>query len=326
MPTVWSKYLKAGGTDAVTIERILTAQHVHKVVQSTKRQARLAGQRAERASVFASQVQAEEEVRKKMRRAAATETAAAISSSLASIGRTASPNDDEPVTSQQRQRPRQRQVISWNSRAAAIFAYLHPQLLDLNAGDAASCAGVSRKTFYQWVTTSNNERGFVGKWFDMVLDMTWGQAKRYLPPAVLERFDDVTLADDIKLPPSCLDKFRAARSTAKVVLSTFSGVSPSRRAYEARAFPDEVVSLRKTAKHFVSTAHSGRHKPRRYVEQVAFLRDFVKQAWHSGDPTTVRRIQLALQVEYGPPLPPAFTTLNSNSCLLYTSPSPRDRG
>jgi len=192
---------------------------------------------------------------------------------------------------------RQRVVLTWTTKAVAIFMFLHPLLLNKDAQRAADMFSVSRTTLVTWLS-KDAKRCDVPKWFDMVKQLTWGVAKQRLVPEIVEQFD---VPDELSLPEDELAVYEPYRGKQEVLSVFNKNVSSSSRGAKARHLPEKFVSLNDNKKQFLSSSNSPRHKQRKYLAECKWLKQLVQQRWLVGDPISMAEIHVELTAMFGKP-------------------------
>lgn len=185
-----------------------------------------------------------------------------------------------------KKRKRSRTILTWIERAAAIFCYLHPQVFNGSAGDAARVIGVSRTTFLGWVTKSGKVK--VENWLHLVEELTWGAARKILDFVL---FSDIP--DDSRIPDGVLQPYRQFAPDARV-LSCFSSMGGAARAAMARRHPSKftaISKIRKTIHRLATVGEGNRYLGRKYDEASLFVSNLVNSRWHGGDPVCMTEVQ-----------------------------------
>ena len=307
-------FLAKGKTSAQTIDKLVQRQMLYK--EESDRRKRAAQNRLVQERIDASALRQVEINQDRVRSevAAVIEAAERIPDTINDADETKSADSDDEsadsddesadnesasVTVSMVPAKRKRHVVSWTTRAVAIFMYLHPNLLNGKAREVASLFGVDRTTFLAWVSTTR-KKNFIHCWYHMVKDLTWRKAKQFLNNHVREKYSSVP--DSSALPDEALHKYAAVlKGNSPTVISIFTdGVESANRGYLARQKADTFVSLNKNKKHFLPSGKSKRHKARKYQEADNFVRELIQKRLQMGDPITKMEIRDRLLAEFAP--------------------------
>ena len=223
MNTIMGGFLARGGTSQQTLQTVAESQLARDAAAAVKARAACVGRTAAKAAArelltegaavrrarAAAIAQAAMDAAGNIPNAAAADDDEEGNSSSSSDGESAPPLKKKPATM------RHLAQLTWFVRAVAIFMFLHPQLFHGDSRAVETAFGISRPTLSSWMSTtasSSKSAAYIGKWFDLVSNMTWAAARAQLKSFTVvfgDKFDHVP--DDAKLSDSVLAKFKSAR-------------------------------------------------------------------------------------------------------------------
>lgn len=194
---------------------------------------------------------------------------------------------------------RTRKVVTWDVRTAIIYAFLHPQIYDADRSRISTCAkviGVKRQTVHGWLNTEKNNP-HVARWFDTVRELTWRSVRKRLGKAFAEKFDHIEL--DSKVPEEKLVPFAKARGDGPQVLTSVTPIPNATRGQLAKNDPEHYISIPAGRKHFICSGGGAKARGRKFQEEEAFLRNYIRQSWDQGAPRSMPEMKAELWAQYG---------------------------
>ena len=201
-------------------------------------------------------------------------------------------DDDVPVK-------RTRKVVTWDVRTAIIWAFLHPQIYDSDRSRISTCAkviGVKRQTVHGWLNTEKHNP-HVARWFDTVGELTWRSVRKRLGKAFAEKYNDID--PDSKVPEEKLVPYAKARGNGPQVLTSVTPIPNATRGQLAKTDPDHYISIPAGRKHFICSGGGAKARGRKFQEEEAFLRNYIRQSWDQGTPRSMPEMKAELWAQFG---------------------------